>query len=188
VANWPYDVRNQVTGRTVALSAYGLGCSVLLDAGVYCWGSHQNAVRFDAGSLPPARDVRVGTDLACALTPAGEVWCWGSNVLSPGTGSTNGVPVRVPWFGDAQMLAVGSAHACALRDGGDVTCWGDNTSGAVGGTGPITFTAYATKVVAGKYSSCVLQYDGGVKCWGDRGINVRAGTATTTPYLMPFTP
>jgi alpha-tubulin suppressor-like RCC1 family protein len=132
-------------------------------------------------------DIGVGGNRACALTATGEVWCWGTDALFPGTGYI--VPQRAPWFTDATMLAVGGAHACALRDGGDVTCWGDNFTGAVGGTGPIVITAYATKVAAGSDTTCVLQYDAGVKCWGGRGgINVRGGTASTTPYLMPFRP
>lgn len=57
---------------------------------VQCWGNgEQRQLGADSGassptpttvtSLPPVTQVALGARHSCALTDAGETWCWGSN-------------------------------------------------------------------------------------------------------------
>lgn len=85
-----------------------------------------------------AGKVDVGGDHACAVTDAGEVWCWGWNLvgqLGDGTNDTADTPVAVvglPSPGRAQAVATGRNFTCALLVDGSVSCWGDDYYGQLG--------------------------------------------------------
>lgn len=80
-------------------------------------------------------------DTFCALSVAGEVWCWGSNANGGlGTGRADGhadkqafahaTPQRVALPQPIEQIAGGQA-TCALTRSHEVWCWGDNTLGQV---------------------------------------------------------
>ena len=89
------------------------------------------------------RTIGTGNGFTCALTPAGEAWCWGFNERGElGAGDAITVtrdssphksrPIRVAGGHGFTTLAVGDHHSCALTAEGDAWCWGDNIAGALG--------------------------------------------------------
>jgi alpha-tubulin suppressor-like RCC1 family protein len=79
-----------ITNASWISSGDGYGCAVLGDSGeVMCWAGQLSLV---TGSreyegpeprtipdLPPIERVHAGSGYACAITHAGEAWCWGDN-------------------------------------------------------------------------------------------------------------
>jgi alpha-tubulin suppressor-like RCC1 family protein len=135
-------------------------------------------------------DISAGYDNTCALTAAGQAWCWGRNAKGEGgNGSTLArlIPTVVPGV-DLRFtqISVGGEHVCAVRTSGAVTCWGSNRFGQLGvsevsynditrfSASPLRVDALSgvTAVAAGADHTCALQADGTISCWG---ININAG-------------
>lgn len=108
--------------------------------------------------VPPAPPIaHFAADMyqACALTTAGDVYCWGTpSHTSPASaspcGATNpdckSVPQLIHGVAKATSIGVGHGHACAVTAGGAIACWGLDTHGQLGrGDGP---SFEATPVVA----------------------------------------
>ena len=135
----------------------------------------------------------------CALTSAGAVWCWGSNVsgeVGSGIFAMN-QPTPAPVSGldsGAIALMTGGFHSCALMESGAVLCWGYNWHGEIGdGTTvqirptPVPVVGLDAGVVAlvgGSYFTCALMETGGLKCWGEN-TSGQLGDGTTTDRLSP---
>ena len=124
--------------------------------------------------------VRVAADYACALAEAGNVSCWGANVLGQlgnGTLADSASPVAVKDVANAVQLDVGLYGACALIADGTVKCWGATQYGALGTNSPLTATGTATtiaglagvtKISVGEATNCAILSSpaGTLKCWG----------------------
>lgn len=97
-----------------------------------------------AGSI---MDIAVGERHGCAVTRAGELFCWGANhrgQLGDGTMTDRPVPTRVTGLDGVVQVAVADADAdgpfppcrlpftCALVSDGRVACWGANECGQLG--------------------------------------------------------
>lgn len=132
----------------------------------------------------------------CALTPAGDVQCWGSNSKGQlGDGTAGGIsetPVRVDVSRFAQV-SVGGFHTCGLDASGAAYCWGDNSRGALG-TGSTTSSSVPVAVLtelrfssidAGNQFTCALAEDGSAWCWG---VNTSGTLGTTTTQRCQLTP
>jgi alpha-tubulin suppressor-like RCC1 family protein len=78
-------------------------------AQVQCWGSNSSGqaaigslspINVDAPKtalIPPVTQLGIGQDHGCALTKAGQVFCWGGNMLGElGNGKTSMTPNPVP--------------------------------------------------------------------------------------------
>jgi len=138
------------------------------------------------------RHVTVGFGDACAVTAAGEMWCWGDNTDS----------CRGPWesptafprrFRRAAMgpdfvavpssVAMGYAAGCATQASDNVAwCWGYNSSG-MNGNGTFTVPDVPRPVVDGmgtpmrnftrfmvtRSAVCAIRDDNTVWCWGSTG-------------------
>lgn len=124
---------------------------------------------------------------ACALTPAGKAYCWGSNThgqLGIGTQSRSpggAAPVAVAGELAFTAITAGAHHTCGLTGGGQAWCWGSNRYGELGiGSQPpvgdtLPVTAVPTPVAgglafrsisAGKYHTCAVTTGGALYCWG----------------------
>jgi alpha-tubulin suppressor-like RCC1 family protein len=144
----------------VKLSAgYASTCGLTADGTAYCWGSNEYA-QLGIGTLTgpescedqrpcstvPVRvaggrrwaSVSVGQFHACAVTPAGVAYCWGSNVtgalgIMTGDGTT---PTAVAGGLTFASVNAGVLHSCGVTVAGVAYCWGDNVAGQLGdGTG-----------------------------------------------------
>lgn len=159
------------------------------------------------------RTIGTGNGFTCALTPAGEAWCWGFNERGElGAGDAITVtrdssphksrPTRVAGGHGFTTLAAGDHHSCALTAEGDAWCWGDNIAGALGsattqqcvhwfnGNWPcssIPVRAAAPPLVAiaaGASLTCGIDRDGRAWCWGGNGEG-QLGDGTTTTRGRP---
>lgn len=76
-------------------------------------------------AVPPSTAVAAAQGVGCALTEAGEVWCWGARAtlqLPGGDGSPSIAPTRLALPEPAVALA--EHGLCALSANHDVFCWG----------------------------------------------------------------
>jgi len=207
------------SAQPLGADAGGSGVALSEDAGV----SPGTEPFSDDASVPflvDAAGIQIGTatmvaaggQSTCAVSGAGSVWCWGSNlqgqlgasvatpVILPGTNETVSgayAPVQVPGVGpNAVAVAVGSFHACALSQGAnggsEVQCWGSNQYGQVSGPGssatptPVTVSGLGANVkaiAAGGYHSCALGQQS-VMCWGGNA-NGQLGNGNTGDSATP---
>lgn len=79
------------------------GCALLADGRLQCWGS-TDVVPFETKTpitMPGLEGVTAFCkpyDRTCAITKAGEMFCWGAALLGDGTtDATKGVPRKVVW-------------------------------------------------------------------------------------------
>jgi alpha-tubulin suppressor-like RCC1 family protein len=102
-------------------------------------GSWCNTTPLPVAGLPAVVQIEAGDGWACALSSAGEVWCWGRNDFgnlgqgTVGVPATSSTPLEVEGLSGVSAISVGDgSHACALRTDGTALCWGGNASGALG--------------------------------------------------------
>ena len=171
-------------------------CAVSSCGNVYCWGVNTDGdlgIDSDAGSTPTptlvagvtgATSVSAGVMFACALTSAGNVWCWGFGVVGQlGDNSTQFdslVPVQVMnasatgALTGATAVSVGNDDACAIVGGG-VQCWGQG-GGRLGTADASVFaqpvpvqvaglTSNVTAISVSSFLSCAVA-SGNAYCWG----------------------
>jgi hypothetical protein len=164
--NDPGPIAGGVAGGFVEIAA-GLNSACGVGAGnqLYCWGNNlygQLGVGLSdtmdypescasngactrhpiqVPGLPPIAHVASQWTQTCAVTTAGEAYCWGSpSHTSPASASACSganpecvpTPLLVPGVAQATAIAVGNGHACALTSSGEVRCWGLDTHGQLG--------------------------------------------------------
>ncbi|HLT35616.1 MAG TPA: DUF4215 domain-containing protein, partial [Enhygromyxa sp.] len=133
--------------------------------------------------------IALGGEHTCALTWAGQVKCWGNNIVGLlGQGNEDlldgdETPASLGWIdigGPAIDIAAGGNHNCALLEDHSVVCWGYNLHGQLGyghtnnigddelpsSVGVIELDGEAADLGLGGSHSCALMVGGGVRCWG----------------------
>ena len=165
-------------------------CVAAGEGGAYCWGRNafgQLGTGSLLGSRVPVRvqgltavvnDIQAGEAHTCAVTDAGQLWCWGRNDAGQlGDGSTTDRPLPVPVIGFSTgtvLVSLGHGHTCAAKSDGGVWCWGRNDAGqlgdgsttdrvqpvAVGGVSGVELLA------CGGTHTCVTKVDDSIWCWG----------------------
>lgn len=135
-------VRSVATGDNFSCTVRGTGVAV-------CWGDNasgqlaqplsttSNATPTPVSLASKVTKLVAGGSHACALTSAGEVWCWGSNSWGQvGDGTPDArktVPSLVATLGaPATDVVAGQNHTCALLVTAAVKCWGSNSAGQIG--------------------------------------------------------
>lgn len=142
------------------------------------------------------------SEFNCALTGAGDVYCWGLDVYGQlGTGVTyndsrkreSPTPLQVTGISGAKAISVGATHACALTATGGVMCWGTNERGQLGDgsrtsddpfdipykNAPVAVPGIsgATAIAAGYSHTCAILGNGGLSCWGSNDYGESGGDA-----------
>lgn len=185
----------RILPRTAALSLLG---AALLSA------CADNAPTSPAAAPPPSVAMTVipttafdtldsGESHTCALTGAGQAWCWGRNAtgtLGDSTASTRTTPVQVlQQTGVAfTQLSAGGSHNCAITSAGQAWCWGYNADYRLGdsttslGLAPVAVkplgaVAFAS-ISAGQQHTCGLDSNGQAYCWGANSYGQLGNNAT----------
>lgn len=179
-------------------------CALLDTGAVRCWGlNFQGAVLGygDIGNIGDTEDpafagdidfggasmiqVEAGFTHSCALSDAGDVYCWGLNDSGKlGVGSLDSAPTpikaAVELGGAARRVLAGASTSCAIMSDDDLICWGeggfwalgtqsnadigDDEAANAGGDIPLGFNV---QQVAGEgFHHCALSETGQVYCWG----------------------
>jgi alpha-tubulin suppressor-like RCC1 family protein len=162
-------------------------CGLTSGDRLFCWGSNaEGKIGVGSGALSLPSPQAVAQNLAfssvaagglhsCAVTTAGDLYCWGSNAEGQaGLGAVPGstVPAQVTGTQYAQVAA-GESHTCGLGQGGELYCWGANESGQLGdGTTsardvPTLLAGFSfASITAGQHHTCGLTNAGIAFCWG----------------------
>jgi alpha-tubulin suppressor-like RCC1 family protein len=144
-------VPTQVVG-TLSLGAISAGwehvCGTSTGVAAYCWGSNEYGSLGDGTTvdqhgnpkeLPSTGGVFVqiaaGVYHTCAVTAAGNGFCWGASnygQVGNGTISEPHSPVAVSGGHTFSAIRTGNGHSCGGAEGGQVFCWGKGSDGALG--------------------------------------------------------
>ena len=174
-------------------------CAIDGSGAAHCWGFNFLG---EAGStayaevVPAPRQVSgtnvfasivAGDAFTCALTTAGNAFCWGSGNRGElgravaQCGSVFGFanycspdPVSVNTAATFTMLSASNSHVCGLTTTGTAQCWGDNGQGQLG---TLSYETHATPVVAqggmafttinaSGAATCGTPVAGASVCWG----------------------
>ncbi len=159
----PTMVAGGITFTDIAVG-YRHACGIDGSGGAWCWGidaegelgdNQQAADNCDPSgyyqcSVTPApvsgglafTTITAGATHTCALTAAGEAWCWGSNGFGPlgvSALSQSPVPIQVEGGKTWLSLAAGNDATCGIADEpagsrgqGILYCWGFNAQGNLG--------------------------------------------------------
>jgi alpha-tubulin suppressor-like RCC1 family protein len=140
---------------------------------------------FDRASLSVGPAIATGQNHACALTPDGRAFCWGSNdhgQLGNGSNEARSLsPVEVTGGHRFARIAAGAAHTCALTAVGLAFCWGENTYGQLGNgnttdqraPAPIAANIAFVSIDGGLSHTCGLTTPVGnayLWCWGRNDV------------------
>ena len=129
----------------------------------------------------------LGGQATCALTSAGEAWCWGPNSdgeLGNGTRDVAAEPQLVATTVAFKSISIGDRHACGVTTTGVAYCWGSNAFGilGVGDNGSASNLPVLVEggfvfasVAAGGEHTCALTAEGQAYCWGLGHLTGSAG-------------
>lgn len=195
-------------------------CALTSDGDALCWGRNNGGQLGDGTMTARSAPTPVTTNLhfqvidaggyggprdnpfpsfTCALTTAGDAYCWGENLLGNLGRGTSGLPQPLPApvsgglkFGS---LTVGfDDHACAVTPGDQAYWWGANFNGSLGdGTeterdAPVSVSGGLTfvQLAAGGFNAHTCGRSGGgvAYCWGDNEVG-QVGDGTTDVRLTP---
>lgn len=199
-------------------TTFGATCAVVSGGGVLCLGSngasqlglssmmatedglaHPNAAQ--VAGLPMSSMATLNTYMGCAVTNAGEYWCWGDNsainqtqpgLLGRGNMPTGAsIPGKATLLNDAGAMKAGAAGTwfnLALSSNGTIYSWGYNGLGDLGRMtntqidntpGVVANITNATQIAAGEDHACAIA-NNQVLCWGANDFG-QLGRGIATP-------
>jgi len=209
-----YRIRVMADGAELAhadakVAVTGHDLQELRDQGYVAVGPNQTLpikVRIENGAMatvqaasagPGTSPVSLNVQHACAVTDAGQAWCWGFNRYGElGTGTTGtfeDAPVAVTGGHTFEQVVAGYLSSCGLDDSGQAWCWGYGGSGTLGdGTTtlrmPIPVAVSGghtfTRLVAGLFHVCGLDDAGQAWCWGGNAYGA-LGTGSFAQAIVP---
>jgi alpha-tubulin suppressor-like RCC1 family protein len=118
----------------------------------------------------------VGNRHGCAVTGAGQTWCWGDRSFGQlGNGIIAATPsTPVPVNGSPAYTAISShgSHTCGLLSSGFAQCWGRNGGNLGNGTTAPSPTPVNVlggpylEISGGRLTTCALDIANVAWCWG----------------------
>ena len=148
---WPRRVPTHLRFQQFSVGSNAT-CAVTFEQKAYCWGSgrkgesgtgnifHESSVPLEVAGNLRFKEVSVGWEHACGLTPEGIAHCWGRNYegqlgIEYSLYGLMVVPVAVKTDLRFKQLQAAGRNTCGLTNEGHVYCWGDkNYLGAPGFT------------------------------------------------------
>jgi alpha-tubulin suppressor-like RCC1 family protein len=211
-ASAPREVVDFASGATLVTAGNEHSCALTSDGEVRCWGHDsfdalgnasagaQSTAPVDVQGLPvPIAFVAASLPdwFTCALSRAGEVACWGTNLwgeLGDGRQEVSaGAVAPLGLGGGNRFIAVGGS-ACAVTAADGLACWGKNEHGDVDQRttlpvlSPETVPDMLSGVLAvslGGGQACVRHAGGaGIQCWGNNDHG-QLGDNSTDDSLVP---
>lgn len=185
-------------------------CGLDLQGAATCWGANSTGqlglgTVSDSVGSPTNVDTQLrferissGGSHSCAVTGAGEIYCWGNNrigQLGDGSPGNRTLPVAVVSTERFTMVKAGFDHTCALTETGIAYCWGGNRDGQLGdGSGDqspklvptlVAVVPALQSISAGATHSCGLGVDGIAYCWGQNDSG-QLGAEAGDPSWLPI--
>ncbi len=198
-------------GRGAGLG--GHACAIAASGELWCWGNDQYGQLGDgvlgdfSTNYPPAAvplsfevsAVRAGPGRTCAVSAAGEAWCWGYNPSGAVGVTPSGsvpTPTRVGSLTGVVQVDAGYDFSCARTSAGEVWCWGVDSNGQLGngaaGGGPtpsrVALSGNAVDFALGYHFGCAVLDTNEVWCWGGENFGeLGNGAAGATPSPVRIT-
>jgi alpha-tubulin suppressor-like RCC1 family protein len=187
---WGYDARFEVAPlemrgvRLKSLSTGSHACGLATTGAAFCVGNNTNGQLGDGtttsryaspaavqGGLTFA-SISAGIGHSCAVTGAGEVYCWGGGgggqLGSPFPDGSK-TPARVPTPERFKAVSAAFMYSCGLNVAGRAYCWGAVGMAEMLNNSPVTPFAPELSFVSlttGYHHICGLLAGGAAWCWG----------------------
>jgi hypothetical protein len=162
----PFECPDQTAPQLALGGRDGL---VILDGTAYAFEIPNAADSTAEPILEGVRSVARDHTIACAVTDAGRVRCWGELDTRPRATRWQ-TPTELEGFENVVEVSVAEQHVCARDREGRVRCLGDPPLGR--GTSRFDFPlpAPAVDIASGGHTTCAAVRDGSVWCWGALGM------------------
>jgi alpha-tubulin suppressor-like RCC1 family protein len=205
----------QVAALNQPVIATGLTTSCEISSGnASCWGDNSTGTLGDNSTVNSSvpvpvytggvlagltlTQISVGSDFACALSSAGNAYCWGLNSsgqLGNGTTVSSNVPVLVSGGLTFTQIDAGALFACALTSAGAAYCWGDDGQDQLGNTTLVTNRDVPVAVTGGLAFAqislgtsfvCALTTAAAAYCWGKDNAGQIGNASAANPQTAPL--
>ena len=184
----------RISGLPTVASIHASGsatCAVTVAGELWCWGDFdyfsgllvdgrqesERATPARIAGLTQVTTMGLGPNNACAVTSAGQVFCWGDSgdgqIGDNQISSYPRTPQQVRNLSDAVSVAVSGSGVCAVLSSGVLMCWGfifvvgnsyNGTVSPVPGQVDIGHTVATVDMADG--GMCALDSTGMMFCWG----------------------
>ena len=153
------------------------------------------------------QSIEAGNTHTCAVTVAGDVYCWGANQfgqLGNANLVTHAAPVLVQTPHTFQSVSADFGSTCALTTTEGVLCWGMNHNLQLGSSTPETCSGRrcstvpitvavpaATQIDVGLAHACARTTAGDIYCWGWNvfgQVGTGSASSTVAPTRVPGGP
>jgi alpha-tubulin suppressor-like RCC1 family protein len=204
---WPVSPTSQID------AGWNHTCAIGKDDALYCWGNNDHGqLAVDPAVYPKRTDPKpvenilktralgMGKDFSCAVTHAGQVYCWGNNdhgQLGRKIGShKNYAPQLIKGLEDIVDIDGGSKATCSVNENGDLFCWGSNEFGQMANDVPKNYEdpkkimgiPPVLRIAVGHNHVCALTKDQNVWCWGNNDfgqLGLGSKIASAIPQKVP---
>lgn len=135
--------------KDIAITANGVGCAILMNNTIKCWGSGPGSAGL--AGLSDVSKISGGQEYFCAIHHGGQVACWGNDnwgMATPPDGIT-----------DAIDISTSQWETCIAHATGSIECWGYQDFSAT--TADVTG---AVRVFSNNWTTCVLLADNSIEC------------------------